>query len=42
MLKIQVIFTMLYGVIFKLCGINYLEITNKVIVDLFHIDLSES
>ena len=42
LIKFQVIFTMLYGVIFKLCGINYLEITNKVIIDLFHIDLSES
>ena len=42
MLKIQVIFTMLYGVIFKLCGKNYLEITNKVMLDLFHIDVSES
>ena len=42
MLKMQVIFTMLYGVIFKLCGKNYLEITNKVMLDLFHIDVSES
>jgi len=42
LIKFQIVFTMLYGVIFKLCGINYLEITNKVIVDLFHIDLSES
>jgi predicted unusual protein kinase regulating ubiquinone biosynthesis (AarF/ABC1/UbiB family) len=41
-LKIQVVFTMLYGVIFKLCGKNYLEITNKVMIDLFHIDVSES
>jgi len=42
LIKFQVIFTMLYGVIFKLCGINYLEITNKVMIDLFHIDVSES
>jgi predicted unusual protein kinase regulating ubiquinone biosynthesis (AarF/ABC1/UbiB family) len=42
LIKIQVIFTMLYGVIFKLCGSSYLEITNKVMIDLFHIDVSES
>ena len=42
LIKIQVIFTMLYGVIFKLCDTNYLEITNKVMIDLFHIDVSES
>lgn len=42
LIKIQVIFTMLYGVIFKLCGTSYLEITNKVMIDLFHIDVSES
>jgi predicted unusual protein kinase regulating ubiquinone biosynthesis (AarF/ABC1/UbiB family) len=42
LIKIQVIFTMLYGVIFKLCDKNYLEITNKVMIDLFHIDVSES
>ena len=42
LIKIQVVFTMLYGVIFKLCGINYLEITNKVMINLFHIDVSES
>lgn len=42
LIKIQVVFTMLYGVIFKLCGTNYLEITNKVMMDLFHIDVSES
>jgi predicted unusual protein kinase regulating ubiquinone biosynthesis (AarF/ABC1/UbiB family) len=42
LIKFQVIFTMLYGIIFKLCGANYLEITNKVMIDLFHIDVSES
>jgi predicted unusual protein kinase regulating ubiquinone biosynthesis (AarF/ABC1/UbiB family) len=42
LIKIQVVFTMLYGVIFKLCGTSYLEITNKVMIDLFHIDVSES
>jgi predicted unusual protein kinase regulating ubiquinone biosynthesis (AarF/ABC1/UbiB family) len=42
LVKIQVIFTMLYGVILKLCGPNYIEITNKIMIDLFHIDVSES
>jgi predicted unusual protein kinase regulating ubiquinone biosynthesis (AarF/ABC1/UbiB family) len=42
MIKFQVIFTMLYGVIFKLCGENYIEVTNKVMIDIFHIDVSES
>lgn len=42
LIKIQVIFTMLYGVISKLCGTSYLEITNKVMIDMFHIDVSES
>jgi predicted unusual protein kinase regulating ubiquinone biosynthesis (AarF/ABC1/UbiB family) len=42
LIKIQVVFTMLYGVISKLCGAAYLEITNKVMIDLFHIDVSES
>lgn len=42
LIKIQVVFSMLYGVIFKLCGTNYLELTNKVMMDLFHIDVSES
>jgi predicted unusual protein kinase regulating ubiquinone biosynthesis (AarF/ABC1/UbiB family) len=42
LIKVQVVFSMLYGVIFKLCGTNYLEITNKVMIELFHIDVSES
>ena len=42
LLKFQVIFSMLYGVIFKLCGSRYIEIANKVMLDLFHIDVSES
>ena len=42
LIKFQVIFSMLYGVIFKLCGQEYIEITNKVMIDLFHIDVSES
>ena len=42
LIKFQVIFSMLYGVIFKLCGQEYIEITNKVMIELFHIDVSES
>ena len=42
LIKFQVIFSMLYGVIFKLCGQEYIEITNKVMIDLFHIEVSES
>ena len=42
LIKFQVVFSMLYGVIFKLCGQNYIEIANKVMIDLFHIDVSES
>ena len=42
LIKFQVIFSMLYGVIFKLCGQKYIEIANKVMIDLFHIDVSES
>jgi hypothetical protein len=42
LVKFQVIFSMLYGVIFKLCGDNYIETTNKVMIELFHIDVSES
>ena len=42
LIKFQVIFSMLYGVIFKLCGQEYIEITNKTMSDLFHIDVSES
>lgn len=42
LIKFQVIFSMLYGVIFKLCGQNYIEFANKVMIDLFHIDVSES
>ena len=42
LLKFQVIFSMLYGVIFKLCGSEYIEIANKVMISMFHIDVSES
>jgi hypothetical protein len=42
LIKFQVIFTMLYGVILKLCGPKYIEMTNQVMIDLFHIDVSES
>jgi predicted unusual protein kinase regulating ubiquinone biosynthesis (AarF/ABC1/UbiB family) len=42
LVKFQVIFSMLYGVLFKLCGDKYIETINKVMIDLFHIDVSES
>jgi predicted unusual protein kinase regulating ubiquinone biosynthesis (AarF/ABC1/UbiB family) len=42
MLKFQIIFTMLYSVIFKLCGNKYIETANNVMIELFHIDVSES
>jgi len=42
LVKFQVIFSMLYGVIFKLCGDNYIEIINKAMIELFHIEVSES
>ena len=29
MIKCQMIFAMLYGILFKLCGTRYIEITNK-------------
>jgi predicted unusual protein kinase regulating ubiquinone biosynthesis (AarF/ABC1/UbiB family) len=38
MLKFQVIFTMLYSVLLKLCGDKYIETSNKVMIELFHID----
>ena len=38
LLKFQVVFTMLYSVIFKLCGLKYIETSNKVMIELFHID----
>jgi predicted unusual protein kinase regulating ubiquinone biosynthesis (AarF/ABC1/UbiB family) len=42
MLKFQIIFTMLYSVIFKLCGNKYIETSNNVMIELFHIEVSES
>jgi predicted unusual protein kinase regulating ubiquinone biosynthesis (AarF/ABC1/UbiB family) len=42
MIKGQMIFAMLYGVLFKLCGSRYIEITNNTMRDLFYIDVSES
>jgi predicted unusual protein kinase regulating ubiquinone biosynthesis (AarF/ABC1/UbiB family) len=42
LIKFQVMFSMLYGVLFKLCGSSYIEVTNKVMIELFHIDESES
>ena len=42
MIKTQMIFAMLYGVLFKLCGYKYIEITNKTMRNLFYIEVSES
>ena len=42
MIKTQMIFAMLYGVLFKLCGTRYIEITNKTMRNLFYIEVSES
>ena len=41
-IKIQMIFTMFYGVIYTLCGEDYIKFSNKVMIELFHIDVSES
>jgi predicted unusual protein kinase regulating ubiquinone biosynthesis (AarF/ABC1/UbiB family) len=38
LLKFQVVFTMLYSVILKLCGEKYIETANKVMIELFHIE----
>jgi len=42
LLKFQIVFTMLYSVLLKLCGENYIETSNKVMIELFHIEVSES
>jgi predicted unusual protein kinase regulating ubiquinone biosynthesis (AarF/ABC1/UbiB family) len=42
MVKSQMIFAMLYGVIFKLCGLKYIELINKTMHSLFYIEVSES
>jgi predicted unusual protein kinase regulating ubiquinone biosynthesis (AarF/ABC1/UbiB family) len=42
MIKSQMIFAMLYGVIFKLCGDKYIELINKTMHSLFYIEVSES
>jgi predicted unusual protein kinase regulating ubiquinone biosynthesis (AarF/ABC1/UbiB family) len=41
LLKFQIIFTMLYSVIFKLCGDKYIETANHVMIELFHIDVPD-
>jgi len=38
----QVIFGMLHGVILKLCNNTYIELTNKVMTELFQFEASES
>ena len=42
LIKLQVIFAMLHGVILRLCGDTYIELANKVMTELFHVDVSES
>jgi hypothetical protein len=42
LIKFQVIFTMVHGVILRLCGDTYIELANKVMTELFHVDVSES
>ena len=42
LIKFQVIFTMLHGVILQLCGDTYIELANKVMTELFQIEASES
>lgn len=42
LVKFQVIFAMVHGVVLRLCGDTYIEMANKVMTDLFHIDVSES
>ena len=42
MIKSQMVFAMLYGVIFKLCGLTYIELINKTMHSLFYIEVSES
>ena len=42
LIKFQVIFTMVHGVILRLCGETYIELANKVMTELFHVDVSES
>ena len=37
--KAQIVLAMTHGVTLKLCGNDYLEITNKVTNELFHCDL---
>jgi predicted unusual protein kinase regulating ubiquinone biosynthesis (AarF/ABC1/UbiB family) len=41
LIKFQVVFTMLYSVLLKLCGDKYIETANKVMIELFHIDVSD-
>jgi predicted unusual protein kinase regulating ubiquinone biosynthesis (AarF/ABC1/UbiB family) len=42
LIKFQVIFTMLHGVVLKLCSDTYIDLANKVMTELFQFDVSES
>ena len=42
LIKLQVIFTMLHGVVLKLCDNTYIDLANKVMTELFQFDASES
>jgi predicted unusual protein kinase regulating ubiquinone biosynthesis (AarF/ABC1/UbiB family) len=42
LVKFQVIFAMLHGIILRLCNDTYIELANKVMTELFHVDVSES
>jgi predicted unusual protein kinase regulating ubiquinone biosynthesis (AarF/ABC1/UbiB family) len=42
LIKFQVIFTMLHGVVLKLCDNTYIDLANKVMTELFQFDASES
>jgi hypothetical protein len=42
LIKFQVIFAMLHGVILRFCNDTYIELANQVMLELFHVDVSES
>lgn len=42
LIRLQVIFAMLHGVVLKLCKNKYIDLANQVMIELFQIDVSES
>lgn len=42
LIRLQVIFAMLHGVVLKLCKNKYIELANQVMIETFQIDVSES